>query len=110
VKLRMLRRSPTSVADRLALAGCLVFVTMIVQGCSNIREAQIDRMIANAKSPADHEALAAAYQQESERNKEEAAIHLKIAESYDQTALEIRLLENLPRHSREVCGAREGGR
>jgi len=84
MKLRTLRRSPTSLADRLALAGCLVFVTMIVQGCSTVRDAQIDRMIANAKSPADHEAIAAAYQQESERNKEEAATHWKIAQSYDR--------------------------
>jgi len=84
VKLRMLRRSPTTLADRLALAGCVVFAMMIVQACSTFREAQIDRMIANAKSPADHEAIAAAYQQEAERNKEEAAAHLKIAQSYDQ--------------------------
>jgi hypothetical protein len=57
---------------------------MIVRGCFTIREVQIDRMIANAKSPADHEAIAAAYQQEAERNKEEAATHLKIAQSDDQ--------------------------
>jgi len=41
-------------------------------------------MIANAKTPADHDAIAAAYDQEAAYNRDEAAVHLEIAESYDR--------------------------
>jgi hypothetical protein len=62
----------------------VILVSIVVQGCSAIRQARIDRMIANADSPADHEAIAAAYEQEAANNEAEAATHLKIAERYDR--------------------------
>jgi uncharacterized membrane protein YccC len=69
---------------RLWLAECVMLVSILVQGCSGIRQARIDRMIANANGPADHDAIAAAYEQEAANNKSEASTHLKIAESYDR--------------------------
>ncbi len=69
---------------RLWLAGCAMLASIVVQCCSAIRQARIDHMIANADSPADHEAIAAAYEQEAANNEAEAATHLKIAERYDR--------------------------
>jgi hypothetical protein len=83
MKLRIVRKTPASPAERLAFAGCVSAREDDRTSCSSIREAQIDQMIANAKSLADHEAIVAACQQESERNKEHAATHLKFAQSYD---------------------------
>lgn len=72
---------------RVRLAVSVVLVAILLSGCSAIRQAEfvyeIDRMIANAKSPADHEAIAAAYDKEAARNREEAAAHMKIAQSYE---------------------------
>ena len=41
-------------------------------------------MIANAKTPSDHDAIAAAYDQEAAYNQDQAVTHLEIAESYDR--------------------------
>jgi hypothetical protein len=43
-------------------------------------------LIGAAKSPADHEAIAAACEEEAARNREQAAAHLKIAHSYERRA------------------------
>ena len=61
---------------------------LITQSCASIRHAlfhrDVSQMIANARTPADHEAIAAAYDQEAAYNRDEAAMHLEVAESYDR--------------------------
>jgi hypothetical protein len=39
-------------------------------------------MVANARTPADHQAIADVYEKEAAANREEAATHLEIARSY----------------------------
>ncbi len=72
---------------RVELAGRAMLLIVTLSGCSAIHQVEIDRridqMIATAKSPADHEAIAAAYEEEAARNREQAAAHLKIAQSYE---------------------------
>jgi len=67
------------------LVGALVLLT---QSCASIRQElfhrDVSEMIANAKTPEDHDAIAAAYDQEAAYNRDEATTHLEIAESYDR--------------------------
>ena len=72
---------------RVKLAGQAMLLIAMLSGCSAIHQVEIDRridqMIGTANSPADHEAIAAAYEEEAARNREQAAAHLKIAQSYE---------------------------
>lgn len=63
-------------------------LTLITQSRASTRQALFNRdvseMIESAKTPADHDAIAAAYDQEAAYNRDQAALHLRIAESYDR--------------------------
>lgn len=78
-------------ALRWAALGAITMVSAFVpitQGCASIRQAlfhrDVSQMIVNAKTPADHDAIAAEYDQEAAYNRDEDAVHLEIAESYDR--------------------------
>lgn len=78
-------------APHWAVLGAITMVSafaLTTQSCVSIRQAlfhrDVSEMIANAKTPADHDAIAAAYDQEAAYNRDEAAVHLEIAESYDR--------------------------
>ena len=45
-------------------------------------DADIDKMIANAKTAADHEAIAAAYEKQAEDAKSQAAMHAEMEKEY----------------------------
>ena len=47
-----------------------------------VTDDNLNQMITNAKTPADHEAIAAYYQQEATAAKEKADLHRRAAESY----------------------------
>lgn len=72
----------------MGIVALLAALAPTVQGCSALRRTEfqqgIDEMVAAAKTPADHEAIASAYEEEAASNRDEAATHLKIAESYDR--------------------------
>ncbi len=53
--------------------------------CAMAEETDMSAMIGNAKTPADHEALAKMYQDEADKAKAQAAAHKKMAEVYAQT-------------------------
>jgi hypothetical protein len=60
-----------------------VIVTMPVR-FAMAQETDMSAMIGNAKTPADHEALAKMYQDEADKAKAQAAAHNKMAEAYAQ--------------------------
>ena len=80
-------RKVTVPLSRSRLAVSMILATILLSSCSAIHQAEfgykMDRMIADARSPADHEAIAAAYDHEAEHNRQEASVHLKMAQSYE---------------------------
>ena len=63
----------------------LVLVTALpvpTMGASAAQEANLEQMIANAKTPADHEAIAAYYDREAADGDSKAEFHTKLAKTY----------------------------
>lgn len=54
-----------------------------LQGCFT-RQPDIARMVMDAKTPADHEAIAAYYEKEASANEAEATSHRQLAQTYRQ--------------------------
>ena len=67
-----------------ALAVLLAVGTFCPPSLSAGEEADLDKMIANAKTPADHEAIAAVYEKSAEEAKAEAAKHTEMEAAYKQ--------------------------
>ncbi len=51
-------------------------------GADAVQEANLEQMIANAKTPADHEAIATYYDREAADNASTAEFHRKLAKTY----------------------------
>jgi hypothetical protein len=63
----------------------LVLVTALpirAMGESAVQEANLEQMITNAKTPADHEAIATYYDREAADNASTAEFHRKLAKAY----------------------------
>ncbi len=73
---------PVTILFALAL---LVFATAMpirAMGADAVQESNLEQMIANAKTPADHEAIAAYYDREAAENASTAEFHRKLAKTY----------------------------
>jgi hypothetical protein len=53
-----------------------------------VTDGNLEEMITNAKTPADHEAIAAYYEQEAAETKKKADLHRRAAESYRKMNIE----------------------
>lgn len=72
--------SLASIRTLIALAGWPTL--RVVAQSSVVTEDNLNEMIANAKTPADHEAIAACYDQEAAEAKKNAALHRNTADTY----------------------------
>lgn len=63
-----------------------------------VTDDNLDQMITNARTPADHEAIAAYFEQEAADTKKKADLHRRTAEAYRKT-----LAIPLPTYMAEMC-------
>lgn len=78
----------------------------IAWSASAQQQADIATMVANAKSPADHEAIAQYYEREEAQAKTEAETHRKLAETYKKFTPEVRPgteWKNMAEHCEEMA-------
>lgn len=66
----------------LLLAAATLPTTQAIAQPAAVTDDSLDQAITNAKSPADHEAIAAYYEQEATETKKKADLHRRAAESY----------------------------
>ena len=93
------------------LALCALVVLVLGVGSTTLassawaQEQDINDMIAKAKSPADHEAIATYYDRDAAEAKAKAEQHMKMADSYTQFRPDYK---PLPRHCRAEAKYYEG--
>jgi len=73
---------PVTILCALAFLVLVTALPMPTMGASAAQEADLEQMIANAKTPADHEAIAAYYDREAADNDSKAEFHRKLAKTY----------------------------
>jgi hypothetical protein len=93
------------VAGLLALASGFVVVQAADQAgaSSQMSHESIEALIANAKTPQDHEAIAALYETEAKRLEVDAARHEKMAKLYESMKGAKRPAESIVRHCRNIA-------
>jgi hypothetical protein len=81
------------------LAAATLPATRVIAQQATVTDDNLDKAIANAKTPADHEAIAAYFEQESADTKKKADLHRRTAETYRKTGA-----IPLPTYMAEMCG------
>lgn len=98
--LTLLRRTALGLTVALALAGCA--------SSPSSPPADVVQRIETAKTPADHEALAAYYTQEAIKAGDNAALHRKMAKSYQVQAASGRGGASMPAHCTALAQSFDG--
>lgn len=75
-----MRRTLTIVAIAVIVAGGLF--TLSTPRAGAVEESDIEQMVSNAKTPADHEAIAAYYDKRAAESKASSARHKRLADRY----------------------------
>ena len=75
------------------LAEAILPATRAIAQQATVTDDNLDQAIANAKTPADHEAIAAYFEQETADTKKKADLHRRTAEMYRKTAKRPRSLK-----------------
>lgn len=75
---KLLRLAPAALLAIAFVAGMLTPASTISAG----EEADLDKMISSAKTPADHEAIAKEYERQAAAAKAEAAMHVEMGAAY----------------------------
>ena len=73
---------PVTILCALAFLVLVTALPIPAMGASAAQEADLEQMIANAKTPADHEAIATYYDREAADNDSKAEFHKKLAKTY----------------------------